>query len=76
MRFANASDRALDFVLDGLHCKVDVGGTVEIPDRMAQAIVPRGLPLVPVVEPLEPEPVDVEPTAEVTKRPGRSRKQQ
>lgn len=47
MRFRNTKEVALDFTLGGDRYQVPVGGTCEIPDRIAYAVVKHGLPLLP-----------------------------
>lgn len=45
MKFRNRLDVPLDFQLDGIRYQVEVGGTCDIPDRVAYAVAHSGLPL-------------------------------
>ena len=64
MKFQNTAPHDLKFKIDGVTYEVSVGGSCEIPDRIAYVVTGRGLPLKAV--PPKPEaaaaPVKLEMT--------------
>lgn len=63
MRFQNTAPHDLKFEIDGVTYEVTVGGSCEIPGRIAYAIASRGLPMKPAAE---IEPVKVAMHEEMT----------
>lgn len=50
MKFVSTAKVALVFAIDGTTYGVPVGGSCEIPDRIAYVVKSRGLPMVPASE--------------------------
>ncbi len=51
MKFQNIAPHDLKFEIDGVTYVVPVGGSCEIPDRIAYTIKGRGLPMKPAEDP-------------------------
>lgn len=50
MKFVNTKPHDLKFEIDGVVYEVPVGGSCEIPDRIAYVVAAHGLPMKPAAE--------------------------
>lgn len=71
MKFRSTHEtQPLDFALDGVRYAVPVGGTCDVPDRIAFSVKLLGLPLEPVDADAPPAPAQAPaPLAEATETP-------
>lgn len=71
MKFVSVAKQDLHFEIDGKVFDVPVGGSCEIPDRIAYVIAGRGLPMKPAGEVKAAEPAPASSDEDAASKPAK-----